>query len=263
MSDPVALSNVSLPDLRTVLHAVTGEVPCPLTKQALSALGLTHAADNLVIALADCDEVGVRTALQVAIAERIHRPRPVLDLVWTGPAAKGTVSRDTAVVVRELFRRAQNSVLVGGFRFDHGESLFKPLYRSMKDRGVSATLFLDIEGTAEVPAKAEVYAKASVTAFFKENWPFGDPVPIVYYDPNTARPGPPWVSLHAKFIVVDASKTLITSANFTDRGQTRNIESGVLVEDVAFARQVATQWTGLVDAGHVTRFDGERVPSGT
>ena len=49
-------------------------------------------------------------------------------------------------------------------------------------------------------------------------------------------------------------KALVTSANFTDRGQTRNIELGVLIEDPTFASRLAGQWRGLVDAGLVTRF---------
>ena len=55
-------------------------------------------------------------------------------------------------------------------------------------------------------------------------------------------------SLHAKCIVVDGSTALVTSANFTDRGQTRNIEAGVLVRDRGFAERLASQWIGLIEA---------------
>jgi phosphatidylserine/phosphatidylglycerophosphate/cardiolipin synthase-like enzyme len=54
-------------------------------------------------------------------------------------------------------------------------------------------------------------------------------------------------------VVVDEQATLIGSANFTDRGQTRNIEVGVLIEDAGFARQVVEQWQGLVNAKLVQR----------
>ncbi len=46
---------------------------------------------------------------------------------------------------------------------------------------------------------------------------------------------------------------LVGSANFTDRGQTRNIEAGVLIEDEAPTRELAGQWRGLVAAGLVRR----------
>src|SRR5262245_4318154 len=51
------------------------------------------------------------------LAENL-RNRPsvddLIDLVWTGPEAGGTASRDTGVVVRELFQSARHSVLVAG-----------------------------------------------------------------------------------------------------------------------------------------------------
>ncbi|WP_437640324.1 hypothetical protein [Sorangium sp. So ce854] len=52
---------------------------------------------------------------------------------------------------------------------------------------------------------------------------------------------------------IDHEYALITSANFTDRGQTRNIEAGVAIEDRAFAASLERQWLNLVDAGVVVR----------
>ena len=65
--------------------------------------------------------------------------------------------------------------------------------------------------------------------------PFGPPYPDVYYGPRSAITGPPWVSLHAKCIVVGDELAFVTSANFTERGQTRNLAVGVSIEDRYFA----------------------------
>lgn len=64
------------------------------------------------------------------------------------------------------------------------------------------------------------------------------------------------VSLHAKCVVVDHRLSLITSANFTDRGQTRNFEAGVEIEDEAFALSLARQWQNLIDEGVVVEATG-------
>jgi phosphatidylserine/phosphatidylglycerophosphate/cardiolipin synthase-like enzyme len=93
--------------------------------------------------------------------------------------------------------------------------------------------------------------------FLVENWPFGEPRPRLYYDKRALRPGPPWCSLHAKCVVVDGAKAFVSSANFTQRGQERNIEVGVLIEDANFASYLAGQWVGLIDAEMV----GEYVPA--
>jgi phosphatidylserine/phosphatidylglycerophosphate/cardiolipin synthase-like enzyme len=39
--------------------------------------------------------------------------------------------------------------------------------------------------------------------------------------------------------------------NFTERGQERNIETGVLIDDSNFASHLASQWLGLIEAGAV------------
>ncbi|WP_441293152.1 phospholipase D-like domain-containing protein [Sorangium sp. KYC3313] len=59
--------------------------------------------------------------------------------------------------------------------------------------------------------------------------------------------------MHAKCVVVDSAKAL-SSANFTQRGQERNIEVGVLIEDPSFASYLAGQWLGLIDARIVGEF---------
>jgi len=63
-------------------------------------------------------------------------------------------------------------------------------------------------------------------------------------------------SLHAKCIIVDDERTLVTSANFTDRGQSRNIEAGVVIEDKVFSEELAGQWRQLVSEGLLRKYEG-------
>jgi phosphatidylserine/phosphatidylglycerophosphate/cardiolipin synthase-like enzyme len=56
-----------------------------------------------------------------------------------------------------------------------------------------------------------------------------------------------FASLHAKCVVVDGRLVFVTSANFTDRGQTRNVEVGVVLDEprlaaVLEAQFVAGEW---------------------
>jgi phosphatidylserine/phosphatidylglycerophosphate/cardiolipin synthase-like enzyme len=53
-----------------------------------------------------------------------------------------------------------------------------------------------------------------------------------------------FASLHAKCVVVDGRWVFVTSANFTDRGQTRNIEVGVLLDDERLAAVLEAQFVG-------------------
>ena len=120
----------------------------------------------------------------------------------------------------------------------------------MIEAGVRATVFLDIAGEAPTAEAMDGFAAGAIDRFFRDNWPFGDPRPAVFYDPRTVEPRSR-ASLHAKCVVVDERKAFVTSANFTGRGQSRNIEVGVLIEDPCFATKLVGQWNGLVEAGLV------------
>lgn len=232
-----------------------GRVACPLSEAALLSAGFGEAARPLLEALGGLGPEAVTAVLRIVLLERAHRPPPSLRLVWTGPEARESTARDTALAVRELFEGARRNVIVGGYTFDRPDIL-APLHAAMRDRGVSVVMFLDIDGVAATAAQADAHATAMIDRFFREVWTFGAPKPDVYYDPRTATPGRPWASLHAKCIVVDDARALLTSANFTDRGQSRNIEAGVWIEDRAFAEELSGHWRALVAAGLVHRYRG-------
>jgi phosphatidylserine/phosphatidylglycerophosphate/cardiolipin synthase-like enzyme len=247
---PLGLSTLPLPELERLRMLVAeGRLNSPLSDGSLRACGFPRFADLLAATFTGLSAPSICIAIDVAIAERVHRPPPHLRLVWTGPEGAGATARDTSMLVKDLFANARQEVLIAGFAFDHGADIFAPLHQVMVAGGVKATLFVDIKDHAESASGAHAYAEQFIAKFLRENWPFGPPLPVVYYDPRTAMPGPPWVSLHAKCIVVDERLTFVTSANFTERGQERNIELGVLIEDAGFAREVAAQWWGLVREG--------------
>jgi phosphatidylserine/phosphatidylglycerophosphate/cardiolipin synthase-like enzyme len=246
------LSDVPLGELREVRRAIAGgRLVLPLHDFSLVSVGVPQRrCAALLQGLAALDAGAACAALDLLIAEREHRPPPHLELVWTGPEARGTSARDTSIVVRQLFESATHSVIVGGFRFDQGASLFRPLHEKMQ-RGLVVSIFIDIEGNAPSAAAVDAFASRHIAEFLRDNWPFGPPYPSVYYDPQSAVVGPPWVSLHAKCVVVDDARAFITSANFTNRGQTRNLEVGVLIDDRTFAEKLAGQWRALVARGLV------------
>lgn len=267
------LSAVTEQDLAALAAALDrGDMRAPLTATSLQASGFGH----LVEALRPHLELGpaaIRAIAGVVLAERRHRRAPKLTLVWTGDDPGVSHSRHTRVLLPELFAQAREHVLVAGYAIDHGAALFAALHQNMAEHGVTADLFVDVGQLAErlrqaVKAAGQSWTlvsapleaaegnvargRAVVALFFRWMWPFGEPRPAVYFDPRTADKQSA-VSLHAKCVVIDHEYTLITSANFTDRGQTRNLEAGVAIEDRGFAASLERQWLNLVDAGVVVR----------
>lgn len=251
-----SLSSVATEALRHLRERVArGLVRCPVDVAGLGAEGLGASAGTLASVLAGLDRTAVLTVLDAVLAERAAQHDLPMHLVWTGPTPQADRTRDTAVVVDELFARAERHVLVAGYAFDDGGRIFAPLHASMRDRGVRAELFVDVRRPKHGAVSSDAHATGSIDAFVRKEWPFGDPKPTIYFDPRTAEAGSV-VSLHAKVVVVDERFTLIGSANFTDRAHTRNLEMGLLVDDTSLARRVVAHWGGLVSARLVTRYMG-------
>ena len=250
-----AINAVSTADLEA-LHelVVRGRLRCPLTRVRLAGVGLGR-LKGLAKALAGKESGAVAELVELALESRRTVPRPVLDLVWTGPETTRSATRGTASVVREMFERATRTVIVAGFSFDDAEIL-RPLHAAMAERSVQARLFVNVKSDdIRQIEDLDRFVRSYFGRFRRDNWPFGPPWPEMYYDPRQVD-GRQFVSLHAKAIVVDEREVLITSANFTSRGHARNIELGVRIEDAGFAKSVAAQWNGLVNQALVVAAPG-------
>jgi phosphatidylserine/phosphatidylglycerophosphate/cardiolipin synthase-like enzyme len=60
-------------------------------------------------------------------------------------------------------------------------------------------------------------------------------------------------SLHAKCVVVDEIDVFVSSANFTEAGQERNIEVGLRLDNAWLARKLVEHFKKMVDSGQFLR----------
>lgn len=241
--DPAApdLSRVPTADLETLAAALAaGRLREPFDGAAVAAAGLSVDSEA-TSALGGLPAAAALLIVRAVLAER-RRAGTEVQLVWTGPEPAHATTRDTRRALEHLFRGAQRSVLLAGFSFDHGEELFEPMQEAMRERGVSCDFFVDVPGDqlGAAPEQEEPQVRKYVATFLERNWPW-TLRPVFHYDPRRFRPDV-FASVHAKCVVVDDARAFVTSANFTDRGQTRNIEVGVLVDDGHFASNLAGQF---------------------
>jgi len=241
------LKRVSTSVLRDLHEAIAADRLRPMIdRAALVAFGVQHQLDPITAVLAGHGKAACVAILEVILAER-ENPRPTPELVWTGPEGATATARDTVVVLRALFESARENVVLAGYSFDHARDVLAALHDSMVKHGVVSTFFVDIP-QIERGVAVDAHLQKHLGGFFATNWPFGEPRPRLYYDVRSISPGPPWSSLHAKCVVVDGARAFVSSANFTQRAQERNIEVGVLIDDAGFAGSLANQWMGLADA---------------
>jgi hypothetical protein len=247
------LKQVSTAVLEQLRDAVaTGTIKPPLDHAGLVGFGVRHQLEAIEQALAGHRSAACLAVLDVVLAEREDR-KPTPELVWTGPEAPAGAARDTAVVLRELFEGARESVILGGYSFKYARDVLAPLYRTMREHAVDARFFVHVP-QVEATCGPDEYLHRHLGGFLAESWPFGEPRPRIYYDKRALLPGPPYSSLHAKCVVVDGARAFVSSANFTQRAQEQNIEVGVLIDDASFATFLAGQWLGLIEAEIAAEF---------
>jgi phosphatidylserine/phosphatidylglycerophosphate/cardiolipin synthase-like enzyme len=194
-----------------------------------------------------------------AIVRTRRRPQQqadLVDLVWTGPEALGVTNLDTGVVVRDLFGQAEAEVLAAGFAVYQGRTVFKRLAERMEERpNLRVKLFLDVRRQMNDTSLADAVLRAFAQRFSSQEWP-GRKLPELYYDPRSLDlEAVKRSSLHAKCIVVDRRAAFVTSANFTEAAQTRNIEVGALIRCARFATRLAEHFETLVDGGQLKALD--------
>jgi phosphatidylserine/phosphatidylglycerophosphate/cardiolipin synthase-like enzyme len=232
----------------------TGRVAPPFSPLALRR----YVPESMVVRVADelrrragdgMDCRHLADCLELLGQDRLRRPvaEDLIDLVWTGPEAPGIVNRDTGVVVREMFRNARESVLVAGYAVYQGQVVFKELAESMDGNpGLRVQMFLDIQRPAHDQSEPPELVRTFADRFVRREWP-GRRLPELFYDPRSLEPDrAKRASLHAKCIVVDEQRVFVSSANFTEAAQTKNIEVGILLASPGFARRLVNHFESLV-----------------
>lgn len=226
----------------------------------------TEQADavRLMEALHAAGVSGVALAVTLRLAEKARRTgeeRSPPSLVWSDLDVVG--SRDSAVVCHELFRSACESVLVSTFNLGHkaregdepGNPVLRPLAKRMAEvEGLTVRLFVNLRRLESMTRASEREVEDAFVGWFRrELWPW-ELVPEVYFDPRALQSrSEDSACLHAKCVIVDDQRSLVTSANLTEAAHGRNIEAGVLLDDPLFARALRTQFESLINRGHVRR----------
>lgn len=257
-----ALSRANLVALGEAL--CHGRLSPPFTSVSLRNLipptvvdGLASELQQLVVEGMRGAHIGVMLQLLAEERDAVQDGADRIELVWTGPEVGPVASRDTAVVVRELFDRAKHSVLVAGFAVYKGKQVFDRLAANMAHNpNLEVRMFLNVtRGHGDSRTETEIVGQFR-RRFVTNHWT-GVRIPDLYYDPRALSAEPTLKAvLHAKCIVVDERWSFVTSANFTEAAQERNIEVGLLVEDTSLANALTLQFTGLVRIGALARMAG-------
>lgn len=257
-----ALHSLNPGVLETLQKALTGgRLRAPYTVTGLARLVPGTDCASLATEFTNLEKAGMTSpqiaVLLQAIAEEKGRSEAQADrieLVWTGPETTGSRSRDTAAVARELFSSVESSLLVATFAIWQGADVFKPLAARMAERpSLRVRLFLNVMRPSGASEDESEVTRSFLKAFKKKDWPW-ERLPELYYDPRSLLANPSERSvLHAKCIIADDRRVFLTSANFTEAAHERNIEAGLLLDNLTIAQALTRQFESLVQAGVLKR----------
>ena len=133
MKDP--LLSLAPSDLRALACAIaSGRLSAPYHATSVQRLLNPGVASEVASSLQELAGLGVGTQaltklLGLLAAGMADRPplEDLTDLVTTGPLNSDAGSRDTSVVVRDLFHNATTSVVVVGYAVHQGQKVFQAL----------------------------------------------------------------------------------------------------------------------------------------
>jgi phosphatidylserine/phosphatidylglycerophosphate/cardiolipin synthase-like enzyme len=260
MFDPFhRLTTATLRDVAALCRQAHG--PSPPATHVLQQLAGSELGDELARCLRNLADQGWQLGQIAATAdtiiqtrERTRSPDQIIDLVLSGPDAPGIATRDTAAVMHSLMMEARREVLLVGYALYDAQDLFEPLARRLaSEPDLRVWCCFDIgRKPKDTSLPSEIVARFA-HEFVTEHWPW-EPRPEVYYDPRSLEPpGPHRSSLHAKCVVVDRRAALVTSANFTQAAQRRNIECGIAVRHPQFAEHLARYFETLCQTHQMLR----------
>lgn len=249
------LSRPALLSLATALETGRLAVPCSVT--SLESYVPEALCQAIVIEINRLYAMGatpqhIAYTLHLIAAERSasQEVRDSMELVWTGPEVVGSQSRNTSIVVRDLFSTAKHNVLISSFAIDQGNKAYQ-LFGELASRmdansHLQVRMFLNVQR----PYKSEVAESILLQEFSKtfrnKIWP-GNRLPEVFYYPRALiMEAEAKACLHAKCVIVDDEFVFISSANFTEAAHERNIEAGVLLSDSVAAKAMRAQFENLV-----------------
>ncbi len=200
--------------------------------------------------------IQIAVALDLLAAERgrAQGRNDRVDLVWSGPGVAGSGSRATATVVRELFADAKRTVLVVSYVLDQGAERIRGLFGRLAERmdaepELRVRLLINVSRPYRSRKSEAELLREFVLTFAGELWP-GTRLPELFHDPRALSDNyDERACLHAKCVVIDDERALVTSANFTEAAHDRNVEAGVLLDDPRQAKAIRRRFDALIERG--------------
>ncbi|MFO8237584.1 MAG: hypothetical protein R6U00_04865 [Prochlorococcaceae cyanobacterium] len=171
-------------------------------------------------------------AIDLVLEQRQQQGAGEAELVWSGPhGGAGDITRDQAVLIREMVERCEQRLLITTFNIWRGGFIAELLERIQERLESCPELEARLVVNIPRPRGSTVVADQLRDAFAQGPWrSLWDPTmrrPVGYFDPRALDLGRDRPTVfHVKCCVAD-TELLVTSANLSDSAQFDNCELGI------------------------------------
>lgn len=222
-------------------------------------------ADQIAPALKALLAAGATTEVLGRMCHVLHEARRRMDEVeqssfpaLSGPEVPGTPVVSTPMMVRALFGEARRDVIIASYVFHKCTEILQPLAEKLDSIAqFRVRIIVDLSHQRKQPAEPlPVVANRFRADFLATHWP-GTRKPELWHDPRVFKEDDRSKTgvMHAKAVVIDSRAALITSANFTEAAQNRNIEAGLVVRQERVVSTLRGYFDGLIETGTLARIN--------
>jgi len=207
-------------------------------------LRATPGAQDVLDALAGVDHsagLAYLTGLAAGYAQRAGEV--TVEMVWSGPSSHHVPVRATAAVLADVVGEARHELLLMTYSAKPHQPLREALQAAVS-RGVAVSAVVEtLQGAGSALSGDEPYlAFTSVPGIELWHWP-------------ASQRGEQGAKMHAKLAVADRRTLLVTSANLTQSGVTKNVEAGLLIRGGTAPVRAAEHIDALRSGGYLTRLN--------
>ena len=181
------------------------------TKILLKILKNSSSVETIIIAIDLIQEINKKQS----------EIRKNTSLIWTSPSIFHENAGNTKSTILRLISSAKKSIIIVGYVMDYGvKDILASLVEVAEKRSLEIKIILDRADKAPERKKK----MRSPQQIIERAWPSTLRIPEIY---KYAKRSDETV-LHAKMLVIDSQKVLVTSANLTGRAIHGNLEIGIL-----------------------------------
>ncbi|MEZ5325930.1 MAG: DISARM system phospholipase D-like protein DrmC [Verrucomicrobiales bacterium] len=170
------------------------------------------------------------TLIESILDARTHAHNVALtqSLVVTGPEVSHATNLKTGSRFLRIVEHAKRELTLATFALYRGDQILEPIHQAMtRNPDLAVTLIINISrGYGDKTVSSDLIDKQR-QEFLTKHWPWEKRPAVYYYSESLHLEAKSRGSMHAKFLIADEERCFITSANFTEAAQTRNIEIGV------------------------------------